>query len=243
MWQVVTFYRFVDLPDYADWRPRLAELAARHGLCGTILLASEGINATVSAQGEALNQFLEELESHAPFAQLEKKFSQCEEKPFQRMKVRLKKEIVRMKAPEARPNEGVGKYIEPKDWNAVISDPNTLVIDVRNDYEIEMGTFCGAVDPKTKEFWQFPAFAEQIKEKNRPIAMFCTGGIRCEKATAYMLKHGFTNVMHLHGGILKYLEEVDEGESMWEGSCFVFDEREALEHQVRPIKKSKSAKI
>lgn len=235
MTTVVTYYRFVSLPDFRAVRDRVFVLAQRHGVLGTILLAEEGINSTICGEAASLEAFFEELGEDPRLADFERKYSQVPEPPFHKLKVRLKTEIVRMRAPEANPAVAVGEYVAPADWNAVISDPETLVVDVRNDYEVEVGTFEGAVNPETKEFRDFPAFVkEHLGDKERPVAMFCTGGIRCEKASAYLLANGFRKVMHLQGGILNYLEKVPKEDSLWRGDCFVFDDRRAVDHDLAP---------
>lgn len=230
---VVTFYRFVTLPDFKVLKSSIFSLAQGFGIRGTVLLAEEGINSTISGHENELACFLEWLESDPRFTGLERKFSTCDRQPFERLKVRLKKEIVRMNSPEARPDVAVGEYIEPERWNQVIQNSGTLVIDVRNRYETELGTFEGAIDPETDEFGQFPRFVEQnLTDKEQPLALFCTGGIRCEKATAYLVHHGYKNVMHLKGGILNYLEKMPVEESLWKGTCFVFDQRRELDHDL-----------
>ncbi|HEY3781512.1 MAG TPA: rhodanese-related sulfurtransferase [Fimbriimonadaceae bacterium] len=236
LYKVAAFYKFVPLPNYKELRDPLQELGARHDIIGTVLLASEGINATIAGSEEGVSSFLEGLHEAGPFEGLNLKFSSASTKPFLRWKVRLKKEIVTFKN-ATDPTETVGEYVKPKQWNQVISDPAVTVIDVRNSYEIEYGSFQGAINPNTNDFWEFPQFvANQLPDKNQPIAMFCTGGIRCEKATSYLLSLGYTNVKHLEGGILRYLAEVPESESLWKGSCFVFDDREALDHSLQSIK-------
>jgi UPF0176 protein len=232
---VASFYRFTPLPTYRDLREPLNRLGADLNLKGTVLLAPEGINCTVGGTEADVRCFLNTIAQ--TFKDLEPKFSWCEKPPFQKWRVRLKKEIVTIKAPNADPTNGTGEYIEPADWNEVIQDPNTTVVDVRNKYEIEYGTFEHAINPKTDDFWEFPTFvANQLQDKSKPVALFCTGGIRCEKATAYLKANGFENVKHLRGGILKYLQEIPKEKSLWQGSCFVFDEREALDHNLDPIK-------
>lgn len=233
---VTTFYKFVALHDAPRLRDQLLELCTQHQIRGTILLAPEGINSTISGTAEAIQTVLAWLRSDPRLADLESKESQCDDRPFARLKVRLKKEIVTLRAPEADPTAQVGHYIEAKDWNALISEPGVTLVDTRNDYEVEGGTFAGAIDPKTASFGQFPSWvAENLDpEKDQKVAMFCTGGIRCEKATALLLARGFKEVYHLKGGILKYLEEVPKEESLYQGDCFIFDEREALEHGLQP---------
>ena len=236
--KVAAFYQFAALPDFRELREPLRAICAGLGLKGSVLLAHEGINGTVAGTAEGIDAFVGELRHGALFGDrldnLELKFSQSSEMPFQRMKVRLKKEIVTLGA-AVDPTRQVGTYVEPADWNALIAAPDTLVIDTRNAFEVAMGTFEGAVDPGIRSFGQFKEFAAQQLDpaKHRKIAMFCTGGIRCEKASAYLLARGFGEVYHLKGGILKYLEGVPEGQSSWRGECFVFDERVALGHGLR----------
>ena len=236
--KVAAFYQFAALPDFRELREPLRAICAGLGLKGSVLLAQEGINGTVAGPAEAIDAFVGELRHGALFGDrldnLELKFSQSSEMPFQRMKVRLKKEIVTLGA-AVDPTRQVGTYVEPADWNALIAAPDTLVIDTRNAFEVAMGTFEGAVDPGIRSFGQFKEFAAQQLDpsKHRKIAMFCTGGIRCEKASAYLMARGFGEVYHLRGGILKYLEGVPEGQSRWRGECFVFDERVALGHGLR----------
>ena len=234
---VATFYRFVDLPDCHELREPIFQMAERHGLLGTILLATEGINSTISGSREDLARFFLDLAEDARFEAMEVKYSGCEQHPFGRLRVRIKKEIVRMKAQRANPNDGVGEYVEPRAWNDLIKDPRTLTIDVRNDYEVAEGTFSGAINPKTGDFWEFPDWVEvNLTDKDQPLAMFCTGGIRCERATAYLVARGFRHVHHLKGGILNYLEKVPKEESLWQGDCFVFDDRRAVDHDLCPAR-------
>lgn len=232
---VAALYHFARLPDHEALRTPLADLCDRSGVRGTLLLAREGVNGTIAGSRAGIDAVLAHLRAIPELAQLEHKESTAHKMPFRRMKVRLKSEIVTMGVPDIDPLEGVGAYVYPKDWNALISDPDTIVIDTRNDYEVGIGTFKGAVNPQTSTFREFPGWVENagIEDKSKPIAMFCTGGIRCEKATAFMRSQGYENVYHLKGGILKYLEKVPEEESLWEGSCFVFDERVAVTHGLR----------
>jgi len=229
---VAALYKFVSLPDYKAIREPLLAFCNLHGVKGSLLLAKEGINGTIAGKPEGVKAVLAFLRSDPRFAALEHKESFADEMPFYRMKVKLKKEIVTMGVPEIDPNHIVGSYVKPEDWNALISDPEVVVIDTRNDYEVAIGTFKGAIDPKIKNFRDLPSWIAQQKNlANKPkVAMFCTGGIRCEKSTAYMKAQGFNEVYHLQGGILKYLEVVPEAQSMWEGDCFVFDERVAVGH-------------
>lgn len=232
---VAALYKFVLLPDYQEIAPRLKEECDRLELKGTLLLAEEGINGTISGTRENIDSLLAYLKSDERFTDLVHKESFFEGKPFYRMKVKLKKEIVTMGVNGIDPQKIVGTYVKPKDWNALISDPEVLVIDTRNSYEYGIGTFEGAVDPKTETFREFPAYvAENLDPaKHKKVAMFCTGGIRCEKSTAYMKEQGFEEVYHLEGGILKYLEEVPEEQSLWRGQCFVFDNRVAVNHSLQ----------
>jgi len=236
--KIITFYKFVRLPDYADWQQPLLDLCNQHGIRGTILLAEEGINSTVAGTHDGIHALLDYLHNESRFADLLHKASYADFIPFDRMKVRLKKEIVTLKAGAIDPNEGVGEYVEPQDWNALIADPDVLVIDTRNDFEIDIGSFKGAIRPDTDSFHEFPDFVQRNLDpaRNQKIAMFCTGGIRCEKATAYMLQQGFQQVYHLNGGILRYLETVAPDQSLWEGECFVFDQRVSVDHQLQPGK-------
>ena len=237
--KVAAFYQFAALPDYRELREPLRGLSAGLGLKGSILLAAEGINGTVAGSDEAIDALVEELRHGALFGgrldHLELKFSRAAAMPFGRMKVRLKKEIVTLGDARADPTRQVGIYVKPAAWNALISSPDTLVIDTRNAFEVALGTFEGALDPEIASFGQFREFAarELDPARHRKIAMFCTGGIRCEKASSLLLARGFGEVYHLKGGILKYLEEVPEAISRWRGECFVFDERVALGHGLR----------
>jgi UPF0176 protein len=237
--KIAAFYQFASLPDYRELRDALHTICADLGLKGSILLASEGINGTIAGRGEAIDAFVRELR-HGPLFggridRLELKFSEAAAMPFQRLKVRLKKEIVTLGDASADPTRQVGIYVDPAEWNALIADPDTLVIDTRNAFEVAMGTFEGALDPGIRSFGQFKEFAARELDpvRHRKIAMFCTGGIRCEKASSFLLARGFSEVYHLKGGILKYLEEMSEQESRWRGECFVFDERIALGHSLR----------
>ncbi len=231
---VAALYRFVTLDNFREMREPLLGFCRERGIRGTLLLAQEGINGTVAGSREAIDALLEYLRADPRLAALEHKESIDQRMPFYRMKVKLKKEIVTMGVEGIDPNRVVGTYVQAKDWNALIADPEVLLIDTRNDYEYELGTFRGAVDPHTASFRDFPRYVREHldPEKHRKVAMFCTGGIRCEKASAFMLQEGFDEVYHLRGGILKYLEEVPEEESAWEGECYVFDKRVAVDHQL-----------
>ncbi len=225
-------YQFVSLTDCNDMRAPLYEVCRQHDVFGTLLLANEGINGTIAGLPEDIHAVLSYLRADPRLANLEHKESWADERTFYRMKVKVKREIVTMGLPEVDPNVMVGTYVKPEDWNELISDPNVLVLDTRNDYEVQIGSFAGAVDPNTTTFREFPEFVSGNLDptKHRKVAMFCTGGIRCEKASSYLKMQGFDEVYHLQGGILKYLEVVPPEESMWEGECFVFDQRVAVTH-------------
>ncbi len=229
--RVAALYRFVRIAEPAALRADLAPFCCGRGIKGTLLIAPEGINGTVAGSDAAIEALVDRLGTHG-LTDLEIKFSRASSIPFHRLKVRLKAEIVTMGQPGIDPLSSAGAYVDPSDWNALIADPDTIVIDTRNDYEVAIGTFRGAVDPATKSFREFPAWAEANREmlEGRKVAMFCTGGIRCEKATAYVRSLGLEDVYHLKGGILKYLEEVPASESLWDGECFVFDERVSVGH-------------
>ncbi|MCK0070334.1 rhodanese-related sulfurtransferase [Kordiimonas laminariae] len=230
---VAALYKFVRLPHYKDIQEPLKQVCDDNDVKGTLLLAEEGINGTVAGPEAGVRALLAYLHSIPEFTDLVHKESWAEDAPFLRMKVRLKKEIVTMGVPGTDPNDIVGTYVKPKDWNALISDPDVVLVDTRNDYEYEIGTFKGAVDPETETFREFPQWEkdnEEMLRSKKKVAMFCTGGIRCEKSTAYMKAQGYEDVYHLEGGILKYLEEVPAEESMWEGQCFVFDSRISVGH-------------
>ena len=229
-------YKFVSLENYAALQPNIHAACVQHHIKGTILLAAEGINGTIAGLPDDIHAVLNYLRTDAvfngKFADLIHKESYADEHPFYRMKVKLKKEIVTMGVPSVNPKNTVGTYVKPEDWNALISDPDVILLDTRNDYEVHIGTFKGAVNPETTTFREFPEYVAHNldKTKHKKVAMFCTGGIRCEKASSYMLEQGFDTVYHLQGGILKYLEIVPEAESMWQGECFVFDQRVAVKH-------------
>lgn len=231
---VAALYKFVTLEDYHSLREPLLEVCLAAGARGTLLLAREGINGTIAGTRQGIDQVLDYLRSDPRMADIEHKESFDDHLPFHRMKVKLKKEIVTMGVAHIDPNEVVGTYVEPEDWNDLISDPEVLLIDTRNDYEYGIGSFRGAIDPHTTTFREFPAWvrANLDPSRQKKVAMFCTGGIRCEKASAFMLKEGFEEVYHLKGGILKYLERVPEEETAWEGECFVFDNRVAVNHRL-----------
>jgi UPF0176 protein len=236
---VAAFYQFTALPDFRELREPLRAICAGLGLKGSVLLAHEGLNGTLAGSAAAIRGLVDELRQGALFGgrldRLELKFSQAAAIPFQRLKIRLKKEIVTLGDSATDPTRQVGIYVDPADWNDLIAAPDTLVIDTRNAFEVAMGTFEGAIDPGIRNFGQFKEFAARHLDpaKHRTVAMFCTGGIRCEKASAFLLARGFAEVYHLKGGILKYLEGVPEAESRWRGECFVFDDRIALGHGLR----------
>ncbi|NTS78170.1 rhodanese-related sulfurtransferase [Catenovulum sp. SM1970] len=231
---VAAMYKFTRLEDFEKLREPLHQVMVDNQVKGTLLLANEGINGTVSGPREGIDAVLAWLKSDPRLADIEHKESLHDEQPFYRTKVKLKKEIVTMGVEGIDPNNVVGTYVEPKDWNALISDPDVVLIDTRNDYEVQIGTFENAVDPNTKTFREFPDYVAKNMDpkKQKKVAMFCTGGIRCEKSTAYMKEQGFEEVYHLKGGILKYLEEVPKEETMWKGDCFVFDQRVTVNHDL-----------
>ena len=233
-------YKFVDLPDFAALREPLLALCDQHGVKGTLLLAREGINGTIAGKEAGVRAVLAHLRADPRLAGLPHKESWSDKPPFLRMKVRLKKEIVTLHVPGLDPNQTVGQYVKPQDWNALLADPEVLVVDTRNDYEVAIGSFAGAINPNIKTFTELPAWLDAQDRlqgdagKKTKVAMFCTGGIRCEKSTALMKMRGFDAVYHLQGGILKYLEEVPAEQSTWQGECFVFDERVSVGHGLVP---------
>ena len=231
---VAAFYKFVPLPDYRELRDFLQQQCEELGLLGSILLAEEGINGTVSGTDQDVQRLFVCLRTDERLQNLHYKESWASEQPFYRMKVRLKKEIVSLGIEGVDPNRVVGEYVSPQDWNELISRKEVRLIDTRNHYEYHLGTFKGAEDPDTRSFRDFPAWAAENldPEKDQEVAMFCTGGIRCEKATSYLLEQGFKRVYHLDGGILNYLETVDKEDSLWEGDCFVFDNRVTVDHDL-----------
>lgn len=232
--QVVALYRFVRLDNYESMREPLLNFCLDRHIRGTLLLAHEGINGTVAGSDSAIDELLNYLRADDRLADLDCKFSSHEERPFLRMKVKLKREIVTMGQENIDPNVCVGRYASPQEWNALIDDPDVLVIDTRNEYEVEIGTFAGAVNPHTNSFREFPDWVEQNLDpkKHKKVAMFCTGGIRCEKSTSLLVSRGFEDVWHLKGGVLNYLEQTPEEDTRWEGECFVFDSRVAVNHQL-----------
>jgi UPF0176 protein len=228
---VAAFYRFVAVADPAGLRAELRAAFCEEQLCGSLLIAREGVNGTLAGSVKTVDRLLEMLADKVGLDRSEVKFSQAEERPFGRLKFLVKREIIAFRKAEVDPAQP-GSYVEPQDWNALIADPEVLLLDTRNHYETELGTFAGAVDPGIETFSEFVTYARENldPEKHRKVAMFCTGGIRCEKASAFLLQEGFGEVYHLKGGILKYLEDVPEQESAWEGSCFVFDRRTSVGH-------------
>lgn len=232
---VAALYQFARFPDPAAIQGPLARLCCSLGIKGTLLLAPEGINGTIAGPRQAIDTVLAHIRTLPDCADLEWKESSAQTMPFGRMKVRLKREIVTMGQPDVDPIGAVGHYVDARDWNALISAPDVAVIDTRNDYEVEIGTFAGAVDPGTRSFRDFPAWwdVNAARFQGKRIAMFCTGGIRCEKSTNFLLAQGVTEVFHLKGGILKYLEDVPQQDSMWQGECFVFDKRVSLGHGLK----------
>ena len=238
--QVAAFYGFTAMAALPHLQAELRGLAEAGAVRGTILLAEEGVNGTISGPEPGVQAVLARLRQLPGLSGLEAKFSEAPHQAFHRLKVRIKREIVTMGCPTVKPAEQVGTYVPPQQWDALIRDPDTLVVDTRNAYEVAVGTFAGAIDPGTESFREFPAWVERelrpLVEQRQPkaIAMFCTGGIRCEKSTAYLLQQGFTNVHHLQGGILRYLEEMPEQGSGWQGECFVFDQRVSVNHQLEP---------
>lgn len=237
---VAALYKFTPFDDCAAVQARLREACTAHDICGTLLVAHEGLNGTIAGTPEGIAAVLEVIRALPGCADIEVKTSRAPEMPFRRMKVRLKKEIVTMGVEDIDPMKIVGTYVPAEQWNELISAPDVVLIDTRNDYEVDIGTFEGAINPRTETFREFPEWFEDFSRRfegdvQKPrIAMFCTGGIRCEKATAYVKQQGFDEVYHLEGGILKYLETVKEAESRWQGECFVFDERVAVDHGLKP---------
>lgn len=227
---VAAFYQFVSLPDFAEKQLFLLAQCQEQGILGTILLASEGINGTIAGTAEAIESIIRFIRADPRLADLEYKQAFCDTPPFKRLKVKLKKEIVSLGIDGVDPNHQVGTYVNPQDWNALLSEPDILVLDTRNQFEVDIGSFQDALNPQLAAFHDFPEYVSRHLDPstNHKIAMFCTGGIRCEKASSFLLSQGFREVYHLKGGILKYLEEVPAAESLWQGECFVFDERVAV---------------
>jgi len=233
---IAAFYQFAPLHDFANHRAPLTNIGEKDGLTGTILLAKEGINGTIAGSRKAIDAMLEALRALPGCTAMEHKESFANENPFYRLKVKLKREIVTMGEPDIDPNQQVGTYVKPEDWNALITDPDVVIIDTRNAYEVSIGTFENAQNPNTKSFRDFPKWFRDNRERmeGKKIAMFCTGGIRCEKATALVKKEGIDDVYHLEGGILKYLEQIPADQSLWHGECFVFDQRVSVKEGLAP---------
>ena len=232
---VCALYKFVSLPNYADLRQPLLNIMLQQKVRGTLLLAHEGINGTIAGSRKGIDFVLAWLSRDPRLQDIDRKESFTDKAPFMRSKVKLKKEIVTMGVEDIDPTRSAGTYVEPRDWNDLISDPDVLLIDTRNDYEVKVGTFKNAVNPHTESFREFPAYAANnlSNSKHKKVAMFCTGGIRCEKSTAYLKQQGFEQVFHLKGGILNYLEKVPADKSLWQGECFVFDDRVTVNHQLK----------
>ena len=233
-YQVAAFYKFASLADIADMQQQLRRVCEEAGLLGTILLATEGVNGTVAGTVDGVKILFGHLRACPGLGDLEYKASRCERNPFLRMKVRLKKEIVTLGVDGIDPTKTVGEYVEPEDWNELVSQPGVRLVDTRNDYEVNLGTFRGADNPHTNSFREFPSWVESHlgDDKEQPVAMFCTGGIRCEKSTALLKQMGYKKVYHLKGGILNYLEQVPAHKSLWQGECFVFDNRVSVDHDL-----------
>ena len=237
-YKIAAFYHFVDLPNCKVLANDLIQHGLKVGLKGTIILASEGINSTCSGSSDAIDSTIKLLKLNEKFKDIEVKYSYSEFCPFPKFKVKIKPEIVTFRQKGADPRDSVGQYVDPKEWNSLIEDPNVVLIDTRNDYEVKVGRFKGSINPKTDDFTSFSKFVDKelMDKKNNKIAMYCTGGIRCERSTAYLKKKGFKNVYHLKGGILKYLEAVPKEHTKWDGDCFVFDYRVAVDHNLEPAK-------
>jgi UPF0176 protein len=233
--KVVSFYRFLDLSDPETLRSKLQTLCEKHNLLGTVLLADEGFNGTLAGDAESVQTVFDFLrDSLSLSGDFDARWTDADAAPFRRMRVKVKREIVTLGRADIKPHEQTGKHVSAKEWNILITDPKTVVIDTRNHYEVEVGTFPGAIDPGTDSFREFPDFASKLAQDDtkRPLAMFCTGGIRCEKATALMLELGYSEVYQLQGGVLRYLEQMQEGNNLWDGECFVFDSRVAVDRDL-----------
>ena len=236
--KIAAFYHFTNLPDRDAWAERMVDHGLRVGLRGTLIFAPEGVNSTCAGSPEAIEATIALLKSDPRFAEMAVKYSYADFNPFPKFKVKKKPEIVTFRQEGADPREEVGTYLEPEEWNDLISDPEVITIDTRNDYEVGVGQFKGAVNPKTDDFTAFAKFVDEqlASQKDKKIAMYCTGGIRCERSTAYLKQKGFKDVYHLKGGILRYLELMPKDQSLWEGDCFVFDYRVAVDHDLKPAK-------
>ena len=236
VWKIAAFYHFTDILSCDDLAIKLVDLGLRLQLRGTIIIAKEGINSTCAGSHAAIDSLIEFLKADSRFTTMDVKCSYADFCPFPKFKVKKKAEIVTFRKLDADPRRSVGTYLEPDEWNDLIQDPEVITIDTRNDYEVKVGRFKGAMNPKTDDFAAFAEFVDQhlSSQKDKKIAMYCTGGIRCERSTAYLKQRGFEHVYHLKGGILRYLEKMPKAESLWEGDCFVFDYRVALNHQLKP---------
>ena len=232
---VSTFYKFADFPDHAEWKPKLEELGKKEKITGTLILAKEGINGTLSGSPAGMERFLNYITSDQRFQDLSVRTMTTPRQTFYRLRIIIRPEIVTLGDPDILPSNGSGRYVEPEEWNELISDPEVELVDVRNDYEVEIGTFEGAENPNTQTFGQWADYVKKHwgEEKKKKVAMFCTGGIRCEKASAHLVQNGFDEVYHLKGGILHYLEKISPNESKWTGECFVFDHRVAVTHGLK----------
>jgi len=232
---VATFYRFVDLPDCKEWRTQLESECETHNVLGTIILATEGVNATIAGPKSGVEAVLEFIRGDQRFTDMPHRECESQSNSFHRLRIIIRPEIVTLGDPSINPNDAVGEHVSPEDWNQLISDPDVLLIDTRNDYEVELGTFKGAANPNTETFGQWDNYVKNnlAEAKEKTVAMFCTGGIRCEKASAHLVKQGFEKVYHLQGGILNYLQQVKPEESLWEGECFVFDHRVSVVHGLK----------
>jgi UPF0176 protein len=237
-WNIAAIYKFIELENLELLQESLINSCDQLDICGIILVAPEGVNGTFAGQGENLTRFLETFVEQFSIESEDIKYASADIKPFLRMKVRVKREIITMRADEANPHQQVGKYVSPAAWNELIQDPDVMLLDTRNDFETKVGMFKNAADPDIADFTDFKEYVEKEldPEKHKKVAMYCTGGIRCEKASSYMLAHGFEEIYHLRGGILKYLEEVPQDQSLWEGDCFVFDRRVAVDHNLEESK-------
>jgi UPF0176 protein len=232
---IITFYQFTDLPDFQDWKDRLEEIGEKEKVLGTIILAKEGINATICGPDGGVSTFMAFLRKDERFANMPSRSTFTSRKTFYRLRIAIRDEIVTLGVPDIDPAEVVGKYVEPEDWNDLIDDPEILLVDTRNEYEIELGTFKGALNPNTQNFSEWPDFVKDSLENSpkRKVAMFCTGGIRCEKASSHLLQNGFDEVYHLRGGILNYLQKVEADKSKWKGECFVFHHQVSVTHGLK----------
>ena len=232
---IATFYKFAEFPEYEEWKSKLRGWGKSHDILGTMILAPEGINATVSGSSEGIEYFMNHIREDVRFSDITPRLSESPRSTFYRLRIITRPEIVTLGDPSINPNKAVGKYVEPQDWNQLIRDPNVRVIDTRNEYEVKVGTFKGAENPHTDTFGQWPEYVknELSDNKKQKIAMFCTGGIRCEKASSHLLENGFEEVYHLKGGILNYLEKIAPEESDWDGECFIFDNRVSVTHGLK----------